>query len=124
MDGEQLKKALEKSRANLEKLKTDYSEKRRACGEKDRETVMYLHEMIRVVNAIESIKNRLVLTGGEVPLSDLDIEHPDDACERLYNASVGPVQRTSGCLVVIVVIAMVLLVLLLLARARLGPFSG
>ncbi|MBI1830116.1 MAG: hypothetical protein HYR84_01540 [Planctomycetes bacterium] len=83
MGRDQLLKILEDNRANLESLKHDYRQAKLDSAPK-RKIEMLWHEMMRVVSAIEVIKNRLVLTGGaKVPFSDLDIEHPDDACARL-----------------------------------------
>jgi len=82
MQQDDLLRALGENRTNLESLKRDYyaAISRKAEG---RTIFMYFHEIMRVVNAIEVIKNRLVLTGGgKVPFSDFDIEHPDHACER------------------------------------------
>lgn len=82
MGREELLRTLNDNRANLENLKRDYCNAKNSNADQ-RKVLMYLHEIMRVVNAIEVIKNRLVLTGGQqVPLSDLDIEHPDDACNR------------------------------------------
>ena len=79
---EKLIEALRSSRNSLEGLKKEYCRAKRSATRK-REVAVLLQEVVQVVNTIEEIKNRLVLSGVEIPLSERDVEHPDAACSRV-----------------------------------------
>ena len=63
----------------LEKLKIDVQ----SLNDKNINQDTYFREILRIVNAIEAMKNRLAHRGVAYPISSLDIEHPDSASGRL-----------------------------------------
>lgn len=80
MNKKQLLDALQKNRNNLESIKRDYWIAKKNNNQAD--IAVNMHEIMRVVNAIETLKNRLALTGERVPKAHRDLEHPDKACQR------------------------------------------
>jgi len=78
-----LQKSLAANRARLDRLKTNYWEKKREKSEDDRENRTYRSELSRVVTAIEALKDKLALKGAEYAISQWDREHPEAAYRRL-----------------------------------------